>query len=105
MKLGTRIAAALIGIGLVAGAADAQPVDQRHVNQQERIGQGVHSGRLTPGEAARLEHQQASIHHQEARMRWRNGGHLSWHQREVLQHRENVASRHIYGAKHNHRWG
>ncbi|MBV9840605.1 MAG: hypothetical protein JOY99_03555 [Sphingomonadaceae bacterium] len=105
MKLATRIAAALLGLGLVAGAADAQTVDQRHYNQQERIGAGVESGRLTPHETARLEHQQASIHHQEARMRYRDGGRLTYRDRAILRHRENVASNHIWRAKHNRRWG
>lgn len=36
MKTSHRIIAALIGIGAVAGAAQAQGVDQRHYNQQHR---------------------------------------------------------------------
>jgi hypothetical protein len=96
---------ALIGIGLITGAASAQGIDQRHDNQQHRIAQGVHSGELTPGEAHRLERQQRSIDRQEARMRYRHGGRLSAHDRWVLRHRENRASAHIYHAKHNGRVG
>ena len=105
MKLATRIAAALIGVGLVAGAANADPIDQRHYHQQQRIGAGIESGRLTPREAARLEHRQAAIHHQEARMRYRDGGRLSYRDRAILRHREDVASARIWHAKHNSRWG
>ena len=101
MSIHARICAALAGAALFAGAASAQPVDVRQGNQHERIAHGVRSGALTPYEARRLHRQQASIHHQESRMRYRNGGRLSAHDRWVLQHRENRASRHIYRAKHN----
>jgi hypothetical protein len=105
MKTSHRIVAALLGLGLAAGAAQAQTVDQRHYNQQRRIDQGLRSGSMTPGEAYRVERQQRSIHRQEARMRYRNGGHLNGYDRAVLQHREDRASRHIYRAKHNaRRW-
>jgi hypothetical protein len=90
-------------LGLAAGTAQAQTVDRRHADQAGRIEQGVASGRLTPGEAGRVERQQASIDAQEARMRSRDGGHLTGSDRARLQHRENNASRHIYNAKHNGR--
>lgn len=103
MKMTHMIAAGLMGLGLVAGTAQAQPVDRRHYNQERRIDQGIRSGRLTPHEARRIEHQQRSIRHQESRMRYRNGGYLTGRDRAVLQHREDRASRHIYRAKHNGR--
>lgn len=103
MKTSHRLMAALVGLGLAAGAAQAQTVDQRHAAQQNRVAHGVASGRLTPGEAGRVERQQGSIDRQENRMRNRNGGHLTGHDRARLQHRENRASRHIYRAKHNGR--
>ena len=94
--------AALFGLTLT-GAAQAQTVDQRHAYQQERIDRGVTSGRLTPGEAARDERQQASIDKQESRMRTRNGGYLTAANRAHLQTRENRASARIYRTKHNAR--
>jgi hypothetical protein len=98
------IAATALGL-TAATAASAQTVDQRHWDQQHRINQGVRSGRLTPGEALRVERQQHSIDRQEARMRDRNGGRLNGYDRAVLQHREDRASGHIYHAKHNgRRW-
>jgi hypothetical protein len=103
MKTFHRITLALLGIGLTVGTASAQPVDQRHYNQERRIDQGLRHGGLTPGEARHIERQQHSIDRQEARMRYRNGGHLNGYDRAVLQHREDRASRHIYRAKHNGR--
>ena len=94
---------ALIALGLLTGAAQAQTVDQRHADQTGRIGQGVATGHLTPGETRRVERQQGSIDAQESRMRARDGGHLTGYDRARLQHRENNASRHIYRAKHNGR--
>jgi hypothetical protein len=99
---------ALLAAGVVLGMASgamAQTVDQRHVDQQQRIDQGMRSGALTPGETGRLEHQQASIDRQEARMRDRDGGRLTRQDRHILQHRENRASAHIWHAKHNARVG
>lgn len=93
---------ALILFGLAVPAA-AQTVDQRHADQADRIGQGIASGRLTPGEAEHVERQQGSIDAQESRMRSRDDGHLTGRDRAVLEHRENRASRHIYRAKHNRR--
>jgi hypothetical protein len=97
------IAAALAATMFTAGAASAQSVNQRQYNQQRRIDHGVASGRLTPGEAARVERQQASINRQEDRMRDRHGGYLTGRNRAVLQHRQDNASRHIRYAKHNGR--
>ena len=96
------IATALLA-SLGAGAAQAQSLDTRHAYQQDRIAQGVRSGALTPGEAHRVEHQQRSIDRQEARMRDRHDGRLTYADRRALRYRENRASRHIYAAKHNGR--
>lgn len=98
-----RVAAALLSLGMLAGAAQAQTVDQHHYDQQRRIAQGERSGSLTPHEARRAERQQGRIDRTEARMRYRHGGHLTYRDRMRLQHRENRASRHIYRAKHNGR--
>ena len=105
MKTSHRMLAAIIGMGVLVGAAQAQTVDQRHADQQQRIDHGLRTGSMTPGEAHRVERQQHSIGRQESRMRDRNGGHLNGYDRAVLQHRENRASHHIYHAKHNgRRW-
>lgn len=86
-----------------AGSAHAQTVNHRQDHQQSRIANGVASGRLTPGEAARVERQQGRINRTEQRMRSNNGGYLTAGQRARLQSRQNRASAHIAGAKHNGR--
>ena len=99
-------------LGLAAAAslaaalpAAAQPVDAREHNQAARIHQGVRSGALTPGEAARLHARGARLHRYEARVRLRHGGHLTAGARHRLKHLENRDSRAIYRLKHNHRVG
>ena len=98
------ILAAALALGVASGAM-AQAVDQRHIDQQRRIDQGMRSGELTPGETGRIERQQGSIDRQESRMRARDGGRLTYQDRRILQHRENRASAHIWRAKHNNRVG
>lgn len=99
----TMLIAAAAATALAAVPAAAQTVNQRQYHQQRRIDNGVASGRLTPGEAHRVERQQASIDRQEDRMRARNGGPLTRSQRARLQYRQDNASRHIANAKHNGR--
>ncbi|RZL19039.1 MAG: hypothetical protein EOP64_11075 [Sphingomonas sp.] len=98
-----RFTAALTAALVLAGAADAQSVNQRQGRQQARINQGVASGRLTAGEAVRDERQQGRINATEARMRANNDGHLNGNQRARLENRQNRASAHIYNSKHNRR--
>ncbi|MCS6292578.1 MAG: hypothetical protein H8J66_05835 [Nitrospira sp.] len=74
---------------------------QRNINQQNRIEQGVQSGRLTKKEAARLERGQARVDRTEARAG--ADGHVTGREQARIQHRENVQSRHIYREKHNGR--
>ena len=96
------IGAAVLAIPLT-GAVQAQTVDQRHARQGARIEQGVASGRLTRGEAARDYRQQNRIAVDEYRMRANHGGHLTAAERGRLQYRENRASNRIYRTKHNWR--
>jgi hypothetical protein len=88
---------------LMAAPAMAQGVNARQERQHHRIEQGMRSGALTPHEARRLHRRQRSIARQERRMRWRNGGHLSRHQRHVINKRLNRTSRAIHRKKHNWR--
>ncbi len=97
-------------LGLAAAAtlaaalpAAAQGVDAREHNQAERIHEGVRSGALTPGEAARLHAREARVHRMEARVRFRHHGYLTPRARHRLQRLENRDSRAIFRLKHNHR--
>jgi len=94
--------ASAFGIGFSLAPAYAQTVDsevQRDVDQQERIEQGLKSGELTTGEAARLEHGEAAIDHSEAAAD-RNGD-LSSAEAARIQTEQNRESAAIYDLKHN----
>ncbi len=85
-------------------AANNDPgIDQREINQQNRIEQGVQSGQLTPKEAGKLEAQQARIQQREERMAARNGGNLTPADKAKLTKQQNRASKNIYKKKHNNR--
>ena len=79
------------------------PIVKREFNQQRRIGNGMRSGRLTPGQGVRLERQQRNIHRQFRTMRARNNGHLTMRERRMIHRRQNIASRRIFRAKHHNR--
>ena len=79
------------------------PVVKREFNQQRRIGNGIRNDRLTPRQGARLERQQMRIHRQVRTMRARDNGRLTMQDRRIIRHRQNVASRRIFRAKHRDR--
>jgi hypothetical protein len=84
-----------------AQAGPKPTVVERQFNQQRRIGQGFRKGQLNMHKTARLERQQRSIHHQMRVMRARHNGRLTPRNRRILAHRQNVASRRIFRARHN----
>lgn len=106
--------ASLIGAGLLAlcstiGFAQNAPqfaprhaagINQRRAYQQDRIAQGIRSGRLNAGETAHLERREASIGREERHMRFEDRGRLTRTDRVVLNHRLNRTSRAIYRDKH-----
>ena len=92
------ILAAVLGISLVASAAE---VDRREQRQQERIAQGVQSGQLTPAETARLERKEARIQREIQRDRAANGGTLTPAERRRINRQQNRVSRQIYREKHD----
>lgn len=96
------ITAAILTVAATALAGTNDPaIQQREQNQQQRIEQGVQSGRLTPREAGRLEGQQARIQQREARMK--ADGNLTARERAKLTRQQNRANRNIYRKKHNDR--
>jgi hypothetical protein len=98
MRKMTMVVAALLGI---CAAADAAEIDRRQRRQQERIAEGMLSGELTPGEAARLERKEASIDLHVKGARAANGGTLTPAQRRRINRRQNRVSRQIYREKHD----
>ncbi len=75
-------------------------VNRREKIQQERIANGIESGKMSPEEAAKVEHQEASIKRQEAREVKANGGTLTKRQQRRLNREENRTSKEIYEDKH-----
>jgi hypothetical protein len=78
-------------------------VGQRRENQQDRIAQGIRSGQMTPGEAARTENREHNINRSIAADRAANGGRLTAQERRNINQRQNRVSRQIYRQKHNSR--
>jgi Spy/CpxP family protein refolding chaperone len=109
MKLATlALSAALAFAPAAAFAQAATPapdptINQRKVDQQDRIAQGVKSGQLTAGETSHLEHQEAGINKEESGMRAQDNGKLTGQDRKALNHQQNVESKRIYRDKHNSR--
>lgn len=99
-SLASKLAAALLVVSAAAPALAAE-VDRRQANQQARIAEGIESGQLTPGEAARLERKEARIRRQIRRDRAENGGRLTAAEKAQINREEDRTSRQIYRAKHN----
>jgi hypothetical protein len=74
---------------------------KRAEKQQDRIAQGISSGQLTSGEAARLEHNEARINHEAKEMR--SDGKLTPAEKAKLNRQQTRESHKIYRAKHNGR--
>ena len=91
------LAAALLSTAALA--QNAINDQQRNVNQQQRIEQGLQSGQLTTKEAGQLERGQQRIDRVEARD-LKNGS-ISPAEQSRLNSMENRQSRAIYDDKHN----
>ncbi|MGH9499118.1 MAG: hypothetical protein ACRD3L_08230 [Terriglobales bacterium] len=75
-------------------------VNGREANQQQRIANGMKSGKLSPQEASNLEKREASVQRQEHRDMAAHGGHLTKGERDRLNQRQNRISKSIYKDKH-----
>ncbi len=76
-------------------------VGRREENQQDRIAQGIKSGKLTAGQTANLENREAGIKQEVKADRSANGGKLTAAERGQVNRQQNKVSRSIYHAKHN----
>ena len=95
--------AAVFGATLTVVNVNAQEINQRRENQQDRIAQGVNSGQLTAGETSRLEGKEAGLNHEIHNDRVMNGGHLTAGEKAHINRQQNHLSKQIYRAKHNGR--
>jgi hypothetical protein len=99
----TAITVQLIAMSVLTTAAWAQtPAEQdqqRNVNQQQRIEQGLQSGQLSTKEAGSLERQEKHVDNMEARD-LKNGS-MSAGEQARLNAAQNKVSSDIYADKHN----
>ena len=98
----TAVCLGVIAAGFLSTVSLAQTVQQdqqRDVNQQQRIEQGLQSGQLSTGEAGQLERQQQHIDKMEARDL--HNGSISPSEQARLNAAQNRASASIAADKHN----
>jgi hypothetical protein len=76
-------------------------IGARRQNQQQRVAQGIKSGQMTAGEAARVEKNETKINQQVAAERKANGGNLTNNQKKQANKQLNKESKQIYNEKHN----
>lgn len=93
----------LIAAGLMVAGLNAQEIQKRKENQQDRIAQGVKSGQLTPAETANLEHKEVRLNREIRHDRAENGGKLTGQEKRQINRQQNRLSRQIYRKKHNGR--
>ncbi len=111
MRFVTAVLASTLVIAPAAMFAQTTPtpgahdynINQRKVDQQGRIANGVKNGQLTAGQTARLEHQEAGINKEERGMRSQDNGHLTKQDRQTIHAQQNQESRRIYRDKHDGR--
>jgi methionine-rich copper-binding protein CopC len=111
MRFVTAVLASTLVIAPAAMIAQTTPtpgahdynINQRKVDQQDRIANGVKNGQLTAGQTARLEHQEAGINKEERGMRAQDNGHLTKQDRQTVHAQQNQESRRIYRDKHDGR--
>jgi hypothetical protein len=75
-------------------------VGARQENQQDRIANGVASGKLSAGQTAHLEKNEAAVNQEVRTDRKLNGGHLNGAEKKQVNRQQNRMSKNIYRAKH-----
>lgn len=94
----------MLAAGLIAGTTGigfADDIHQRKVNQQERIGNGVKNGTLSPRETVNLEKKEGALNHEIHHDRVQNGGNLTNKEKAQVDRQQNHLSRQIYKDKHD----
>jgi hypothetical protein len=91
----------LLTLAVTGMMIQAQEIQQRKENQQDRIANGVANGSLTPHETGNLEHKEAGLNREIRHDRKQNGGNLTNRQKAQVNGQQNKLSRNIYRDKHN----
>jgi hypothetical protein len=81
--------------------AEEGKIAGRKENQQDRIANGVKSGKLTAGETARLENKETKLNKEIRSDRSVNGGKLTAADKKQVNRQQNNVSRRIYKDKLN----
>ncbi len=89
----------LLVSGVVYGQAETPVIDQRQMNQEQRIDQGIAGGQLNRQEATRLDRQQDRIDRMEDRAK--ADGVMTRKERARIGAAQNRASRDIAREKHD----
>ena len=89
------------GPGVVdPGHPRVNEVNQREENQQQRIANGVQSGKLSAQQTANLEKREASVQNREKRDMAEHNGHLTKAEQRGINRQQNRISKSIYKDKH-----
>jgi len=76
-------------------------VGRREERQQQRIANGVQTGKLNANETANLENREAGVQHEIQTDRAYNGGRLTPGERRTVNQQQNGLNNRIYRDKHN----
>jgi hypothetical protein len=100
-----RIIVSLMAGALALGTATAAfaegEIQQRKENQQQRIGEGVENGSLTPHETGKLERRESALNHEIRADRKANGGNLTNNEKAKINRQQNHLSKSIHHQKHD----
>jgi hypothetical protein len=75
-------------------------VNNREENQQQRIGNGIKSGKLNSQQAANLEKRETNVQNREKADMAKNNGHLTKGEQKGINRQQNRISRSIAKDKH-----
>jgi hypothetical protein len=82
-------------------APQANTVNDRRTDQQDRIANGVQSGQLTAGETKNIEGREANLNREIRDDRSADGGKLTAQEHKQVNNQQNNLSKSIYTDKHN----
>ena len=105
MFVGSAIAQTTTTSGAGAGVVDpdhprVNQVNGREANQQNRIGNGVKNGSLSPKQTSKLENREASVQNREKKDMAAHNGHLTKAEQNGINRQQNRISKSIYKDKH-----
>lgn len=89
------------GPGVVdPGHPRVNQVNRREGGQQQRIGNGVENGKLSPQQTSHLEKREASVQNREQKDMTAHNGHLTKAEQKGINRQQNRISKSIYKDKH-----